>query len=169
MTWLLITFIILGALAIASALFTVLSKHPIYSALSLIVHFFSLAGLYLSLQAQFIAILQIIVYAGAIMVLVVFVLLLLNLSESEAKQLQGQTRKGVGAVLIAIFVIVLANILMVNFSQPTEFISRADLFTAQSIGKVLFSDYLFPIEITGLLLFAAIIGALVMAKKKLID
>ena len=169
MNWLLITFIILGALAIASALFTVLSKHPIYSALSLIVHFFSLAGLYLSLQSQFIAILQIIVYAGAIMVLVVFVLLLLNLSESEANQLQGQTRKGVGVVLLAIFVIVLANILMVNFSQPKEFISRAELFNAQSIGRVLFSDFLLPIEITGLLLFVAIIGAIVMAKKKLID
>jgi NADH-quinone oxidoreductase subunit J len=167
--WLLITFLILGVLAIASALFTVLSRHPIYSALSLIVHFFSLAGLYLSLQSQFIAILQIIVYAGAIMVLVVFVLLLLNLSESEMKTLQGQSRRGVGIALIAIFVIILANIIMVNNSQPTELVSRADLFNAQSIGNVLFSSYLFPIEITGILLFAAIIGSLVMAKKKLID
>jgi len=167
--WLLITFLILGVLAIASALFTVLSRHPIYSALSLIVHFFSLAGLYLSLQSQFIAILQIIVYAGAIMVLVVFVLLLLNLSESEMKTLQGQSRRGVGIALIAIFVIILANIIMVNYSQPTELTSRADLFTAQSIGNALFSSYLFPIEITGILLFTAIIGALVMAKKKLID
>ncbi|MCE5304176.1 MAG: NADH-quinone oxidoreductase subunit J [Chloroherpetonaceae bacterium] len=169
MNWLLITFIILGAIAIASGLITVLNRHPIYSALALIVHFFSLAGLYLSLQSQFIAILQIIVYAGAIMVLVVFVLLLLNLSESEKQQLQHQSRRGVGVVLLAIFIIVLSNILMVNFTPPAELVSRSSLFTAQSIGQVLFSNYLFPIEITGLLLFAAIIGAMVMAKKKLID
>ena len=124
-----IVFGILAVLAIASAVITISSRHPIISAMSLVAHFFMLAGLYLTLQAQFIAVLQILVYAGAIMVLVIFVIMQKN----------------------------------VNYLSPNALQNG----TAAVISKVFFNSYLIPFEAIGLLLLTAIIGAVMLAKRKL--
>lgn len=163
-----IFFIILGAIAIASAITTVASKNPIISAMSLVVHFFMLAGLYLTLNAQFVAIIQILVYAGAIMVLVIFVIMLLNLKDEEKLRERFNFRKGV-AVLFAIALV--AMFLSVYFAMPAGNTalpaSSAQLGSAESIGRVLFSDYLVPFEAISLLLVLAIIGALTLAKRRI--
>ncbi len=94
-----ITFIILALIGLASALMLILQKNPVYSALLLITHFFALAGFYLLLNAQFLAVLQILVYAGAIMVLFVFVIMLLNLQNEEALKDPFNLRKIVASIL----------------------------------------------------------------------
>jgi NADH-quinone oxidoreductase subunit J len=165
----LITYLLLGALAIGSALVTILSRHPIYSAMALIVHFFSLAGIYLTLQSQFIAVLQILVYAGAIMVLVIFVLMLLNLSEEEKKKLQIKSRQSFGILFSSIFVIILVSIIATSSTAVPQVADASNLFTPQALGFLLYSNHLVAFEVVGILLLAAIIGAIVMAKKKLID
>ena len=165
----LISFIILGIIAIASALSTVLNRHPIYSAMSLVVHFFALAGLYLTLQSQFIAVLQILVYAGAIMVLVIFVIMLLNLNEEEKRKIIIQSRQSFGILVLAIFAVMLVVYLT---SAGLHYPIEGDLnqkFGAKALGDLLFKQHLAAFEIVGILLLAAIIGAMVMAKKKLID
>ena len=165
----LISFIILGIVAIASALSTVLNRHPIYSAMSLVVHFFALAGLYLTLHSQFIAVLQILVYAGAIMVLVIFVIMLLNLNEEEKRKLVVQSRHSFGILVVAIFAIMLVVYLT---SGSFHYLNEGDshnLFTAKALGDLLFKQHLAAFEVVGILLLAAIIGAMVMAKKKLVD
>jgi NADH-quinone oxidoreductase subunit J len=165
----LIAFIVLGVLAIASAIGTIATKHPIYSAMFLIVHFFALSALYLTLQSPFVAVLQILVYAGAIMVLVVFVIMLLNLNEDEKQTIKIQSRNSFGVVIAAIFFIMIVTFIMSNpLNQPNS-TNVYNLFTAQSLGSVLFTKDLVAFEVVGILLLSAIIGAIVMAKKKLVD
>lgn len=165
----LVSFLIFGVIAIASALSTVLNRHPIYSAMSLVVHFFALAGLYFTLQSHFIAVLQILVYAGAIMVLVIFVIMLLNLNEEEKKKIIVQSRQSFGILIVSIFAIMLLVYLTSGvFHYPTE-ADASHLFTAKSLGDLLFKQHLAAFEFVGILLLAAIIGAMVMAKKKLVD
>lgn len=165
----LITYLILGALAIASAIVTITNRHPIYSAMSLIVHFFTLAGIYLTLQSQFIAVLQILVYAGAIMVLVIFVLMLLNLSEEEKLKLKIQSRHSFGILFASILVIMLVSFISTSYTALPKNTDVSALFSPRSLGYVLYTDHLVAFEVVGILLLAAIIGAIVMAKKKLVD
>ncbi len=164
-----ILFGILSILAIASALVTVTSRHPVKSAMALVVHFFMLAGLYLSLDAQFVAVMQIIVYAGAIMVLVVFVIMLLNLGSEEIDRQQYQLKQFGGIVLSATFGLALLNAFLLNAKEPHFFPVHPVAFTtAQAIGQELFTNYLVQFEAIGILLTAAIIGAVTLAKRKLI-
>jgi len=165
----LISVIILGVIAIATALSTVLNRHPIYSAMSLVLHFFALSGLYLTLSSPFIAVLQILVYAGAIMVLVIFVIMLLNLSEEEKRKLIVQSRQSVGIIIVVVFVIMLLVYLnsgTIHYPNEGDF---SKLFSAKSLGDLLFKQHLAAFEFVGILLLAAIVGAMVMAKKKLSD
>lgn len=167
-------FVLLGVLAIASAIITVTSRHPVRAAMALVFHFFMLAGLYLTLNAQFIAALQVLIYAGAIMVLVIFVIMLLNLGSEEDMREKLNYRKTIGTVLGVIFVIQLAIALSSRplsdsaISATTEY--NGETFSAgsaQLLGTVLYTDYIFQVEAIGLLLTAAIIGAVMLAKKKL--
>jgi NADH-quinone oxidoreductase subunit J len=160
-----IIFYILSALSIFSALVVVFSKNPIYSVLSLIVCFFSIAGHYVMLNAQFLAIVHIIVYAGAIMVLLLFTVMLLNLNkESEPHK----------SNLIKVAAIVTGGLLMLTLlaslrtSQLPVYVSPTDLGlgTVQTVGKSLFTDYLLPFEISSILFISAMIGAVVLAKKE---
>ena len=160
-----IIFYLLSALSILSALVVVFSKNPIYSVLSLIVCFFSIAGHYVMLNAQFLAIVHIIVYAGAIMVLLLFTVMLLNLNkESEPHK----------SNLIKVAAIVTGGLLMLTllaslrtFQLPV-YVSPTDLGlgTVQKVGKSLFTDYLLPFEISSILFISAMIGAVVLAKKE---
>ncbi|MBX3044569.1 MAG: NADH-quinone oxidoreductase subunit J [Candidatus Kapabacteria bacterium] len=170
MTLTIILFGILAILAIASALVTILSKHPIRSAMGLVFHFFMLAGLYLTLSAQFIAALQVLVYAGAIMVLVIFVIMLLNLGDEESLKYKINPRQVIGVALGAALLVMLGAIYITNVTPDTaaynaEIAER--IGTAESLGNELYTNYILPVEAIGILLTAAIVGAIVLAKRKL--
>jgi NADH-quinone oxidoreductase subunit J len=164
-----IGFYVLGTLLVASAVMVVTRRSPVMSALWLIFNFFCLAGLYLTLQAQFIAVIQIIVYAGAIMVLFLFVIMLLNLGDEQRLRESVSYRKIIAGVLSAgVLLEILFMIGFRGFVYPLGSIEKAaQLGTVENIGRQLFTAYLFPFEITSILLLAAIVGAVVLAKRKL--
>jgi NADH-quinone oxidoreductase subunit J len=163
-----ILFYIFAIGGIVSAFLVVTRRNPIIAAIYIIINFFCLAGIYLTLHAQFIAVVQILVYAGAIMVLFVFVIMLLNLGDERSlrdgfswkKVVAGGFGFGVLMELIYIFI-------MPNGAQTIEMTRATDIGTVEAIGRVLFTQFLFPFEVTSLLLTAAIVGAIVLAKKNL--
>jgi NADH-quinone oxidoreductase subunit J len=144
--------------------------NPVMSALFLVVNFASLAGLYLILNAQFIAIAQVIVYAGAIMVFFLFVIMLIN-PDLEKRFMEQKAKFKMFAVFVVVLVFVqIAYIIF--FSQPSADVSKEvaasiQAGTVEQIGTDLFTKYVLPFEAVGYLLLAAAIGALVLAKKKL--
>ena len=161
----------LAAIMVVSSLMVILRKNPVHSALFLVLTFLCLAVLYLLLNAQFIAAIQVIVYAGAIMVLFIFVIMLLNL-ESEVTSKSGHGLQKFWATVISI---VLA-ISFVSIMTVKVFTGEKGIFSPETvnaagnsevIGRLLFTEFLLPFEITSVLLLAAIIGAIVLAKKKL--
>ncbi len=161
-------FIVLAALAVGSAVSLVVQRNPLYCAISLIFVFMSLAGLYLTLAAPFIAAIQIIVYAGAIMVLVVFVIMLLNVEEEERKPLRLRALVPlaiVGAGLLfaeAAFILYWVN---ESGADRARSVGAADTGLTKTIGAGLFTTYLLPFEITSLLILMAIVGAMTLARR----
>jgi len=161
-----------AGLAVLSALLVVLMKDAVRSALFLVVTFFCLAVIYVLLNAQFIAAVQVIVYAGAIMVLFLFVIMLMNAGSTGETVINKPVRRVVGAVVA---LLLLGQLLAVAFAAATagavkgkftqELIARAG--HSEAIGTALFTKYLFPFEAISVLLLMAIIGAVVLAKKKL--
>ena len=143
-------------------------RSPISSALFLILNFFTVSGLYLLLRAQFIAIIQVLVYMGAIMVLFLFVIMLLNLQD-ESKLTEKFSYKKITAVLLSIFLLCLLGF-TIYFGFEGKFKTMSDkaltLGTAETLGAELFTNYSFPFELASFLLLAAIVGAVVLAKKK---
>ncbi len=164
-----VLFIIFGVVCLASAILMVTRVNPVFSALFLIVNFGSLAGLYLTLNAQFIAVAQIIIYAGAIMVFFLFVIMLIN-PEHEKRFLEYKPQLKIFAVVIAVLVFLqIAYIILL--SKPSEGVSKeiaasVKAGTIEQIGRELFTKYVLPFEAVGYLLLSATIGALVLAKKK---
>ncbi len=162
-------FVIFSAVCLASSLLMVTRRNPVMSALFLVVNFASLAGLYLTLNAQFIAVAQVIVYAGAIMVFFLFVIMLIH-PEHEKRFLEYKPMLRIFAVVIAGLIFVqIAYIIF--FSKPSEGVSRElaqsiKAGTVEEIGRQLFVNYVLPFEAVGYLLLSASIGALVLAKKK---
>jgi len=162
--------IVLGVLAVASAIITIVHKEPIKSALSLVFHFFMLAGIYITLSAQFLAIMQIIVYAGAIMVLVLFVIMLLSFKDEEEAQKRKNKVKQSFAIVISAAMLILITIAIIfanNEYGSSSTIMAGNVGSVEMIGKELYSKFLFPLEIVGILLLSAIIGAVMLAKKKI--
>ena len=156
-------FLILAAVTIAGALSLILQRHPIHSALSLIVVMVALAGLYLLQGAEFVAAVQIIVYAGAIMVLFIFVIMLLNAGEEERKNVSRLARfAGVplGAVFLAEVAYGIGHATLHLGSTPSETVSTRDL------SSLLFRDYVFPFELTSFLILIALLGAMVLARRE---
>lgn len=142
-------------------------KNPLYGALLLIVSFFFMAGLYILLFAHTMAVLQILVYAGAIMVLFTFVIMLLNLTKKELGDEKKTIAKALGVVGVG--VLGLKTLLMVD-GQSSEIAARAlpeGFGTVDAIAEVLFHNYLISFELTGLLLLVAVIGAVILAKRSL--
>jgi len=165
-----IFFIILAAVAGFSSVMMITRRNPVISAIFLILNFFALAGLYLLLNAQFIAVVQVIVYAGAIMVLFLFVIMLLNTGKEEHIL---ATKKGIKlfAILVAslvfaqiVYLIVMQNPSLGLSPDPAASINSG---TVEKIGRELYTNYIIPFEAAGFLLLAATIGALLLAKKKL--
>lgn len=163
-----IFFGILSILAIATAVVTISSKHPVKSAMALVVHFFMLAGLYLTMNAQFIAAVQVLVYAGAIMVLVIFVIMLLNLGNEKSLEMKFQTRQAVAVFFAGGLIVLLASLFLSHTGSIVQLPENSmQISTAQNLGNELYTNYLFPFEAISILLLAAIVGAIVLAKRKL--
>ncbi len=163
-----VIFGILGILAIASALFTIASRHPVHAAFGLVFHFFMLAGLYLTLNAEFIAVIQILVYAGAIMVLVIFVIMLLNLGSDEALDRKYMPKHILGVLFSVALTVMIVAMVSASGSGLTELPGEsADYGSVYKLGTVLYTEYVFPVLAIAILLCAAIVGAIVLAKRKL--
>lgn len=160
-------FYLLSALALVSAVLMITRRSPIVSILYLIVNFFSLAGLYLTLHAQFIAVIQIIVYAGAIMVLFLFVVMLLRLGDESQLAEPLSYRKLIAVGLAVALFLEIGYIL--GFRGSDRYIAQAanavTIGTVESIGTEMFTRYLLPFEVTSIILLAAIVGAVVLAKR----
>jgi NADH-quinone oxidoreductase subunit J len=161
-----ILFIIFAGLAIGCAVAMVSQSNPLYSAISLIGVFVALASLYVTLAAPFIAAVQVIVYAGAIMVLVIFVIMLLNVEHSEPRR---KRLKFLVPVAIAMAAILIAETAFILYSVQTSENKLAgnisDVGLTHSIGAGLFTTYLLPFEITSVLLLMAIVGAMSLARR----
>jgi len=158
-----ILFLVFAGLAVAGAVSLILQRHPIHCALSLIVVMVSLAGLYLLLGAEFVAAVQIIVYAGAIMVLFVFVIMLLNAGEEERTNLSRLARAAgvpLALALTAVLGVIITKAVRVGAAKPL-------LPTAtRNLALLLFKDYVFPFELTSFLILVAILGAVVLAQRE---
>ncbi len=166
-----VSFWILALVSVFASIMMIVSKNPVRSALNLVITFLCVAGFYILLSAQFLAAVQIIVYAGAIMVLFLFVIMLLNLGAPEALIEKGSLQKPV-AVGLGIFFVVLIISSQAILSLP-QAVGRPSVTqyqgTVEAIGLSLFDPrqpWLFPFEITSILLLVAVIGAIVMAKRK---
>ena len=159
-------FILFAGMAIGCAIAMVAQRNPLYGAISLIGVFISLACLYVTLAAPFIAAVQVIVYAGAIMVLVVFVIMLLNVEDAERQPLRLRSlvpiAVGLGAVLFAEAAFI---IYFVQASPGTPTHNISDVGLTSSIGAGLFTSYLLPFEITSILLLMAVVGAMTLARR----
>lgn len=148
----------------------IFQRNPVISAISLIGNFFCLAALYLLLRAQLLAVLQIAVYGGAIMVLVVFVIMLLNLGEDPQVVTRFHWRRTVGLVLgLGLMLELLWLIVFPRLTAPAQAMSpnAPAIGTAEAMGHAMYSRFLFPLELTGLLLLAAVVGAVILAKRRL--
>jgi NADH-quinone oxidoreductase subunit J len=161
-----ILFIIFAGLAIGCAIAMVSQSNPLYSAISLIGVFIALASLYVTLAAPFIAAVQVIVYAGAIMVLVIFVIMLLNVEQAEPRRKRLMflvpVAIGMAAILIAETAFILYSVQTSESSLPG---GLSNVGLTHSIGEGLFTKYLLPFEITSVLLLMAIVGAMSLARR----
>ena len=168
-------FIIAALIAIAASLLMATRKDPIHSALWMIVTFFAMAVIYLLLNAQFIAVAQVMVYAGAIMMLILFVIMLVHMEkgpENEESRKPGASKiKKVANALITLVLLVevLFGALFYQMSgrtgdYTTEMVNNVG--NVKTVGSLLYGQYLFPFEIASLLLLVGIIGAVVIAKRK---
>ncbi len=157
-------FYLFSLLAIASALLFVTRKNPVPAALWLVNVMFALAGLYVMLDAPFVGVIQVLVYAGAIMVVFVFVVMLLNLGRSGISDIRSLgARLGAGVVGLAL----LANLLVVQRQEiPRIALAPAMDNVVEGVAASLFTDYLVAFELTSLVLLVAIIGAVLLAKKR---
>lgn len=158
-------FFIFAGFAIACAISMVYHKNPLYSAISLVGVFIALSCLYVTLAAPFIAIVQILIYAGAIMVLVVFVIMLLNLDEDRRENRLGflyAIGGGLGLILLAQTFFVFYAVMR----APKQDVNTAETAgNTLSIGQAMYTEYLLPVEIVGVLLLMAIIGGVVMSRR----
>jgi NADH-quinone oxidoreductase subunit J len=161
----LIIFFLLAALSVIGALSLILQKHPIHSALSLIVVMVSLAGLYLLMGAEFVAAVQIIVYGGAIMVLFVFVIMLLNAGEEEHTDFSKIAKFG-GLPLALALTGLLAAAMIRHGGSVANPTNPDALASTTSISMLLFSTFVYPFELTSFLILVAIMGALVLAQRE---
>jgi NADH-quinone oxidoreductase subunit J len=161
-----ILFWFLSVVALFSALMVISSKNPVYSVLWLIITFFSISGHYILLNAQFLAIVNIIVYAGAIMVLFLFVIMLMNLNK-ETEPRKNRWLKLAGAVsggcLLLILVAALKN---TEIKQQFAEVNTGDIGLIKILGKELFTNYVVPFEISSVLFLSAMVGAVVIGKKE---
>lgn len=159
-------FYIFSGLMLAAALLVVFSRQPVYSVLSLLLSMFCLAALFVMLGAYFVAALQILLYAGAVLVLFLFVIMLLNLDRETLARLNPFTRRWLGTLVAVLFFAQLALLLtQASFPAP-PLKTAAPAGSVEQIGRLLFTKYLIPFELTSFLILAAIIAAVTLARSK---
>ena len=161
-----ILFYVFAGLAVIAALSVVLQRTPVYSALSLIVVLASLAVIYLLLGAPFIAMIQIIVYAGAIMVLFVLVIMLLNAGHEGPSQHRAKFARWAGPPLLVAFLAECAILIWKQFGLTGTANAPALDASPAAIGRLLFRSYVLPFEVTSILILVAVLGAVVLAKRQ---
>jgi NADH-quinone oxidoreductase subunit J len=159
-----ILFWFLAVLSLGSALMVITSKNPVYSVLWLIITFFSISGHYVLLNAQFLAIVNIIVYAGAIMVLFLFVIMLMNLSKDTEPQ-KNKWLKIVGAVSGGCLLLVLIAALRHTNAGEAQ-LNTGDIGLIKNLGRVLFREFVVPFEISSILFLSAMVGAVVLGRRE---
>jgi NADH-quinone oxidoreductase subunit J len=166
-----LTFYFFAAVAVVASLLVIAQRNPIYSVLLLIASFGALSGLYVLLEAPFVAVIQIIVYAGAIMVLFLFVVMLLNAPHEETEYdervhplLQAGPLR-FGAFLAAALMVELVWALMKGGGEAGAFPGKA-VTSVKDIGQLLFTEYSFPFEVTSILILVAMVGAVVLARRE---
>ena len=160
-----VLFYFLSALALGSAILVVLSRNPVHSVLWLIVTFFAISGHYILMNAQFLGIVNMIVYAGAIMVLFLFVVMLMNLNADSEPQ-KSKWLKLAGTVAGGCFLLVLVAALKnAEVKGMTAQVKTGDIGLITNLGKALFTDYVVPFEISSILFLSAMVGAVVIGKK----
>ena len=156
----------LSFLAIMFALMVVFSRNPVNSVLYLVLTFFCIAGHYILMNAQFLAIVHIVVYAGAIMVLFLFVIILMNLNE-EGEPQRSWITKLIAGVAGGMLLFVLVGALKGTEQLSLTSYGASQIGTVKNLGMVLFSEFLFPFEIASILLLAAMVGAIMIGKKEI--
>jgi len=161
-----ILFFFLSALAIFSAVMVLVSKNPVHSVLWLIAVFFAISGHYILMNAQFLAIVNLIVYAGAIMVLFLFVIMLMNLN-AETEPQKHIWMKLAGAISGGCFLLMLVSLVRqsVELGGRKVLMAEGNIGLIKELGKSLFSTYVVPFEITSVLFLSAMVGAVVIGKK----
>jgi NADH-quinone oxidoreductase subunit J len=159
-----VLFWFLSALALIAAIGVISSKNPIFSVLWLIVVFFAISGHYVLMNAQFLAIVNIIVYAGAIMVLFLFVIMLMNLN-AEAEPVKNVYMKMAGIISGLTLMIVFVAALSHSATQDTIMRRGTNIGLIENLGKALFTQYVVPFEIASILFLSAMVGAIVIGKK----
>ncbi|KYP16151.1 NADH-quinone oxidoreductase subunit J [Flavihumibacter sp. CACIAM 22H1] len=161
-----ILFWLLTVVALTGALLVVTSKNPVYSVLALIATFFAISGHYILLNAQFLAVVNLIVYAGAIMVLFLFVIMLMNLN-TETEPQKNKWLKMAGTVAGGCLLLVLVAALRDADSKSTiALVNSGDTGLIENLGKLLFNEYVIPFEISSVLFLSAMVGAVVLGKKE---
>ncbi len=158
-------FYILSAITLGSALMTILSRNPIHSAIWLVVCFFSIAGHYAMFNAQFLAMVHLIVYSGAIMILMLFTVMMMNFNEEHKIK-----KKNIVVLAGVISLCLVAYVLLATFlkAQPVieeYYVSGEDYQSIKVLGQVLLEDYVIPFEMAAVLLLVSMIGAVLLSKK----
>ena len=159
-----VLFILFGAVAVCGAIMVVTRKHPMASALYLILTLFAVAALFVLRQAHFLAAVQVIVYAGAVVVLFVFVIMLINVPESRLPVERATAVRFLGVFAAGLLILETA-VLARRFSMPRG--PAAEVGSVEAVGRALFTDYLLAFEVTSVLLLSAVIGAIALAKRKI--
>ena len=159
-----ILFVIFGAIAVGGAIMVVTRRHPMASALYLILTLFAVAALFVLRQSHFLAAIQVIVYAGAVVVLFIFVIMLINVPDKKLPVERATGLRFLGVIVAGLFIVETALIAR-RFAGPEG--GGADAGSVRAVGRALFGDYLLAFEVTSVLLLAAVIGAIALAKRKI--
>lgn len=163
-----LSFFYFGSVIVLTAVLVVALRNPVYSVVALLVMFFHIAGLFVTLHAEFLAAVQLVVYAGAILVLYLFVVMILNLQQDDSYQRQVKWGLGLGLLALAEVIAIIGKAALPE--EPAEGAAAAgEAATAvgntEMVGTALYTTYLFPFEVASLILLVAMIGAIIMAKK----
>jgi NADH-quinone oxidoreductase subunit J len=161
-----ILFWFLSVVALFSALMVITSKNPVHSVLWLIATFFAISGHYILLNAQFLAIVNIIVYAGAIMVLFLFVIMLMNLNKETEPQKNRWLRIAGAIAGGSLLLVLVAALKDTDIKQQEALVNEGSIGLIKSLGKELFTTYVVPFEISSILFLSAMVGAVVIGKKE---
>jgi NADH-quinone oxidoreductase subunit J len=164
-----LSFFYFGSVIVLTAVLVVALRNPVYSVVALLVMFFHIAGLFVTLHAEFLAAVQLIVYAGAILVLYLFVVMILNLQQDDSYQQQVKWGLGLGLIALAEVIAIISKVALPDepASGRTAAGEAAETIAGntETVGKALYTTYLFPFEVASLILLVAMIGAIIMAKK----